>query len=363
MDDVAIIGLRLSGKTTVFRAVTGREPPPAGPSEPHVAVVKVPDQRLDRLSALFRPKKTTPAELRYRDFPAAGAGFGKGEGPAAAFIAELRQADGLIHVVRAFDSPAAPHPEGSIDPARDVATLDLELTLADLAVVERRIERLHAEARSMRAGQRGAAERELALFQKLVETLQAERPLRALALDEDELRALSGYGLLTLKPMLLLLNIGETDVPRADALASELQSRLADGREVAAFCAQLEAELAELAPEEAVEYRSSLGLPEERGLERAVHLSYRMLGRISFFTVGDDECRAWTVRAGVTAPEAAGVIHSDLQRGFIRAEVIRWDQLLELGGYAEARKRGLVRSEGKAYVAHDGDVLHVLFSV
>lgn len=364
--DVGIIGLGQSGKTTVFNAVTRGKAQTGfgGGQEPNVAVVKVPDARLDALSALYAPKKHTPAEIRYVDFPAAGAAFGRGEGPGSQFIAQLRNLDALIHVVRAFDDPAVPHPTGSVDAARDVSTMDLELAFADLAVIERRLERITAELRSTKAGERGAGEREQALLTRMKDALEDETPIRALALGEEERRIVAGYRFLTQKPLLLVLNIGEADVAGREAIEAEWRGRYhAPHTDVAAICGKLEMELLDLSPEEAVEYRRDLGLAEETGLDRMIRLSYSLLGLLSFFTAGPDECRAWTVAAGATAPQAAGKIHSDLERGFIRAEVIRFEDLIAAGSEAEAKKRGTLRTEGKTYVVHDGDVLHILFNV
>ena len=364
--DVGIVGLGRAGRTTVFNAVTrGRAQTGfGGGQEPNVGVVKVPDRRLDALAAIYRPRKVTPAEVRYVDFPAAGAHFGRGEGPGGQFLNEVRRADALIHVVRAFADPAVPHPEGSVDPARDVATLDLELAFADLALLERRLERLEAELRSLKAGERGAGERERALLARLKASLEAEQPLRALELTEDEQRLIAGYRLLTLKPLLVLLNVDEADIARREQIEQEFRQRYAQPHtEVAALCGRLEMELLELPPAEAAEYRRALGVGEETGLDRAIRLSHALLGLISFFTVGPDECRAWTVPAGATAPQAAGKIHSDMERGFIRAEVVRFEDLVATGSEAEAKRRGLLRTEGKSYVVQDGDVLHILFNL
>jgi GTP-binding protein YchF len=269
-----------------------------------------------------------------------------------------------MYVVRAFVDPAVPHPDGSVDPARDVAALDLELAFADLALIERRLERLAAELRSQRVGERGAGEREQALLTRMRAALEAETPLRALALSEDEQRIVAGFRFLTLKPLLVVFNIGEDQIGERAALEAAWRARYARPHtDVAALCGKLEMELLELTPEEAAEYRRDLGLEDETGLDRAIRLSYALLGLISFFTVGPDECRAWTVTKGATAPQAAGKIHSDMERGFIRAEVIRYEDLVAAGSEAEAKRRGLLRTEGKQYVVQDGDVLHILFNV
>ena len=364
--DVGIIGLSQAGKTTIFNAVTRGKAQTGygGGQEPNIGVVKVPDKRLDVLTAMYKPKKTTPAEIRYVDFPAAGANFGKGEGPGGQFLNEVRRADALIHVVRSFTDAAVPHPEGSVDSRRDIATMDLELAFADLALMERRLDRLEAELRSIKAGERGQGEREKALLGRCKAHLEAEQPLRTLDLSEDEQKQLSGYRFLTLKPLLLLLNVGEDEVAERQRIEDEFRA-LTDGTgaEVAALCGRLEMELLDLSAEEAAEYRRDLGLGDETGLDRAIRLSYHLLGLISFLTAGPDECRAWTVRKGSSAPAAAGKIHSDLERGFIRAEVIRYDDLVAAGSEAEAKKRGTLRTEGKTYIVQDGDVLNILFNV
>ncbi|MGI8554236.1 MAG: redox-regulated ATPase YchF [Dehalococcoidia bacterium] len=366
MAELGIIGFGQSGKSTVFNAVTrGRAATGYGGSqEPQVGAVKVPDRRLDVLTGLFKPKKTTPAEIRYVDFPAAGSAFGRGQGPGSQFLNELRRMEGLIHVVRAFASPEVAHPEGSIEPARDIESMNLELNFADLALIERRLERLRAELRSAKAGDRMTGEREMALLVRLQEGLESELPVRAQTISADEQRLIGSYRFLTASPMLLLLNIGEDVVDRREAIEQEFTARCQQpGTSVAAFCGKLEMELLDLSPEEAVEYRAELGLGEETGLARAIRLSYHLLGLLSFLTAGEDEVRAWTVTRGATAPTAAGKIHSDLERGFIRAEVVRYDDLIGAGSMVEAKKRGLVRMEGKSYTVQDGDIMNILFNV
>jgi GTP-binding protein YchF len=313
---------------------------------------------------MFHPKKTTPAEIRYVDYPAAGTAFGHGQGPGSQFLNELRRMDGLIHVVRAFESAEVPHPEGSVDPARDIANMDLELAFADLALIERRLERLEAELRSMKAGERMSGEREIALLRRLQQGLEADQPIRAQQLSPEEQKLIATYRFLTAIPVLILLNIGEPDVSRRESLEAEYRGDVAPaGVDVAGICGKLEMELLDLSPEDAAEYRSELGLGEETGLDRAIRLSYHLLGLLSFLTAGEDEVRAWTVNQGATAPQAAGKIHSDLERGFIRAEVVLYADLVASGSMAEARKRGLLRTEGKTYVVQDGDVINILFNV
>ena len=364
--DFGVIGLARSGKTTVFDALTGGHVP-TGTYEtggPHVGAVKLPDDRLDQIVAHFKPRKTTHADVRYLDFPGAAfaTGFGR-EGMPKEVQTALARSDALVHVVRAFRSERVPHPEGAVDPHRDAGTMDLELALADAAFVERRLERLDTAVRSAKAGERGAGEREMALLGRIKTGLEAETPLRAQTLSPDERRLLHEYHFLTAKPMLLLLNIDEEDVSRAGELEAEFRERWAGpGRGVAALCAKIEMELGELSEEEEAEFRADMGVPEA-ALDLVIRRSFELLDLISFLTVNPEDGHAWIVPRGTTALSAAGKVHSDMERGFIRAEVLGWRELLDCGSLAEARKRGVLRLEGKQYEVQDGDVLHILFSV
>ena len=361
--DLGIVGLARSGKTTLFDALTRGHAHTGGfgSLEPGIGVVKVPDERLDKLSALIKAKKITHLEVRFLDFP--GSLSLRGEATPPAYIASLAQCDALVHVVRAFRDESVAHPEGSVDPQRDIANVDLELAFGDMAALERRASKLDIEVRSARAGEREAGERELALLARLREALENEQPLRAQELSPDERRMISGYQLLTNKPLIIVVNIDEADVARADEIERELAGQHSGrGVKVAVICATLERELIDLTESEAAEFRTELGLAEG-GLDRVVQLSQQALGLITFFTVGEQEGRAWAVAAGASIFEAAGKIHTDIQRGFIRAEVIGWQDLLDCGSYAEARKRGLLRTEGKQYITQDGDTIHVLFNV
>jgi hypothetical protein len=361
--DLGIVGLPQSGKTTVFEALTRGHAHTGGfgSLEPGIGTVKVPDERLDKMSALIKARKITHLEIRFLDFP--GSLSLRGESTPAAYIASLAQCDALVHVVRAFRDESVPHPEGSVDPKRDVANVDVELIFGDLAALERRASKLDIEVRSARAGDRDAGERELALLGRLRTALESEQPLRAQELSADDRRAISGYQLLTIKPLIVVVNIDEADVPRAAEIEAEIAAPYAGQNvQVAAICAKLERELIDLSDEDAAVFRQDLGLPEG-GVDRVVQLSQQALGLITFYTVGEQEGRAWTVPAGASIFEASGKIHTDIQRGFIRAEVIGWQDLLDCGSYAEARKRGLLRTEGKTYVTQDGDTIHVLFNV
>jgi GTP-binding protein YchF len=361
---LGIIGLARSGKTTIFNAVTRGSAAVGGYSEqPNVGVVTVPDARVDRLADLYKPKKTTYATIQYVDFPAAGQAFGKGEGPAGKFINDLGRMDALIHVVRMFRDDTVPHPDTTIDPDRDIATMDLELTFADLAMIERRLQRMETELRSMKAGERDALQRTKDLLVRIKAQLEAEVPIRAQSISGEEWKLLEGTQFLTARPLLIVLNIGDEDLPRRAEIEAEMRAKhQGTGRDLAVFSGKFEMELNELSDEEAEEFRAEAGVTES-GMAEAIRLSYALLGLISFLTAGHDECRAWTVEAGSSAPVAAGKIHSDLQRGFIRAEVVAFDDLVASGSEAEAKKKGLVRTEGKQYIVRDGDVINILFNV
>jgi len=363
--DLGIVGLPLCGKTTVFNALTHGHAEAGGHRagvETHIGVVKVPDERLNKLGAQFQSKKVTPAELRYLDLPAMGATFGRG-GPSSQVLSALSASDGLLHVVRTFQREDVPHPQGSIDPHRDIAAMDVELVLADLAIVEKRLERLAPVVRAAKPGEREAGEREMELLRRVKASLEGETPLRAQSLAAEEEKALRDYALLTLKPILLVVNVGEEDAARIADIESEFATRYAaQGTPVVALCGQLEMELAQLSEEEAWEFRQELGLTDS-GVQRVLQRTFDLMGLITFYTVVGDECRAWTVPRATPAQQAAGKIHSDMERGFIRAEAIGCQEILVCGSLAEARKRGILRTEGKGYVVQDGDVLHILFCV
>ena len=365
---IAIVGLPGAGKTTVFNTLTRghAETGGYGGLTVNVGVVKVPDPRLTALTALFRPKREVPADVTYVDLPAPprpSDGHGGANDLPPDQLARLRNADALLHVLRAFEAPAVAHPDGSIDPWRDLERLDLEFTVADLEVAERRLERLRATGRHGTAAEREANEREQAVLERIVPILHTGRPVRDAGLADEEAARIRGFRFLTEKPVLVLLNIGEGDLGQAGEMTAAIAERYAHAASlVDALSARIEMEVAELDDEAAAEFRSDLGLPGS-GLERVIRLSYRLLGLISFFTAGPDETRAWTISDGSSAVDAAGVIHSDLARGFIRAEVVPCEDLLALGSMAEARKAGKLRSEGKAYRVRDGDVIEILFNV
>jgi GTP-binding protein YchF len=359
---VTLVGLPGSGKTTVFNALTGGHAETGGYSgghaAPNVGVVKVPDDRLDRLSALFVPKKTTPADVTYVDV-AIPAGAAREGTIAADVLAQIRNADALLHVARAFDGVA----ERPADPWRDVDELDLEFTVADLLVVEKRLEKLRTSGRHGSPSEREQNALEEELLARLEPELTNGTPLRAASLTDDDERRLRGYRFLTQKPALVLLNLDESQLASAPQLEAAGRERYRQPQsDVAALGGEIEAEIAQLAEEDRPAFMEELGIGEA-GRGRVIRLTYQLLGLFSFFTAGEDECRAWTLRRGSTAVDAAAAIHSDLARGFIRAEVVTFDDLMACGSIAEARKRGLLRSEGKAYEVKDGDVIEVLFNV
>jgi GTP-binding protein YchF len=365
---IAIVGLARSGKTTVFNTLTRghAETGGFGGMTVNTGVVKVPDERLERLTTLFKPKREVPADVTYVDLPAppmAADGAPRSDIPADQ-LARLRNADALLHVVRVFGDASVPHPSGSVDAWRDIEQLELEFVMADLSVMEKRVEKLRTQGRHGTPQEREANERELAVLEVLLPVLTDGRPIRDVDLDEDSAKRIRGFRFLTEKPVLILLNVGEADIAGRDALVADIAGRIAHRHTmVDALSARIEMELGELDAEEAAIFRSDLGLEGDSSLERVIRRSYELLGLISFFTAGHDETRAWTVPAGSTAVDAAGAIHSDLARGFIRAEVVFWEDLLALGSTAEARKHAKLRSEGKTYLVRDGDVIEVLFNV
>jgi GTP-binding protein YchF len=364
---IAIVGLAGSGKTTVFNTLTRGHAQTGGYGgmELHIGTVKVPDERLDRLAEIFKPKKIVHADVTYFDLaapPASTEGRVGTEELPADQLARLREADALLHVVRAFEDPAVPHADGSVDAWRDLERLDLEFTLADLSVMEKRLERLKSSGHHGTAAERDANDRELALLERLHRPLAAGRPLRGEGLTPDEEKSIRGFRFLTQKPVLVLLNVGEADLPREAEIVAGIAGRYSRaGALVDALSAKIEMELGELEPDEAAVFMDELGL-KESSLDRVIRLSYRLLGLISFLTAGPDEVRAWPIPDGSSAVDAAGAIHTDLAHGFIRAEVVPYEDLLALKSMAEARKHGKLRSEGKVYSVHDGDVIEILFS-
>lgn len=365
--EIGIVGLPKSGKTTVFNALTRGQAQTGAYSSaavtPNIGVVKVPDPRLDKLTGLLKPKRTVPAEVTYIDVAAPAKGLGKAEGPSGQFLAYLSKVDALAHVVRVFQDDRVPHSEGSVDAERDIGSVNLELAFSDLAIIERRLERLKDSLKGAKAQERDAIAREQTLLGRIKSGLEKDAPVREQELSETEHKAIENFQFLTAKPMLLLLNIGEAQLRQAGSLEADFAARhRRQGCDVSAICGQLEMELTQLSDADAQEFRSSLGMGES-SLGRVIRLSYSLLGLMSFFTTASDEVKAWTVRRNTAAQKAAGKIHTDMERGFIRAEVVAFNDLAKCGSMAEARRQGLLRVEGKTYVVQDGDVMTILFNV
>ncbi len=353
---IGIIGLPQSGKTTIFQALAGSEKTTSayasGRLDIHTAITSVPDERVDILSKMFNPRKTIYAKVTYADIAGLDKGITK-KGLPGPFVNQLGQMDAFVHVLRAFDDPLTPH-EGPLDPIGDLVILDTEFLLNDMGAVERRMEKI-VESIGKGAKDKELAVKEKALFERLKDGLDAEQPLRDLDLTPDEIQTLRGYGFLTLKPMLIVVNIGD------EGEAPEIRS---DHRHsaVVALRGRLEREIAELSPDDAPLFMQEYGITE-LSRSKVIRLSYDLLGLQSFFTVGEDEVRAWTIKRGATAVEAAGEIHTDLAKGFIRAEVVAYHELIELGGLEQARHKGKLRLEGKEYVVKDGDIVHIRHSL
>ena len=358
---IGIVGLPYVGKTSLFNALTQSEAETgtyAAKKGWNVGSVKVPDERLAALSEVFNPKRVTPTSIDYVDV----AGVSKGdialEGLEAGVIAELREVDALAHIVRVFEDDAVPHVDGDVDPKRDIETIDIELAFADLGIIDNRLNRLDRELRTQKIP---ALEHEHVVLEGCKDALEGGTAIRELSLSPEDERAIRGYGFLTQKPLLLVLNIGEDELDsaeeiRANFAASERQI------EIITLSAKLEMELARLDAEEAELFRTEMGL-NESALARVIDVSYRTLGLITFFTVVSDELRAWTLKNGRTALDAAAAIHTDMARGFIRAETIHWADLAACGSLTQARDNGLLRLEGKDYLVSDGDVLTIRFNV
>jgi len=365
--EIGIIGLPKSGKTTVFNALTRGHAEAArfgGQNmKPNLGVAKVPDPRLDILTTMFKPKRTVQAEVSYIDIPGAPEGVGKTQGISGEYLNLLQRCDALLHVVRAFQDPSLPHVEGSVAPYRDVATMNLELAFSDLGILERRTRSLETSLKSAKAQERDRFRQEEELLTRLKQGLEKDVPIREQDLNADERRLLSGYQFLTGKPLLVLFNLGEEQLPQTQTMEEEMCKRLnRPGVQCTTMCAKLEAELSQMDKEEEEEFRRSLSAGES-GAARMIRISYHLLGLISFLTAGEDEVRAWTIRKDTPAVKAAGQIHTDIERGFIRAEIIAYADLVRCGGLVEGRRQGVLRAEGRNYVVQDGDVINFLFNV
>lgn len=354
---LGIIGLPQSGKTTLYNALTRGSVPTgtgSGKLEVHTAVVDVPDPRVDILSKMFNPKKTIYTKVTYADIAGLDGSAGK-SGISGVLMNHLTQMDGFIHVVRCFESDEVPHPAGSLDPQRDIATMDSEFILNDLIAVERKLERLAEERKKGAGREKAVIEREQELFERFSKSLSEEKPLRDLDISREEEKMLSGYGFLSRKPVLIVLNLSEGQKPPSITYNHQHS-------QIVPLQGKLEMDIAQLPPEEMGIFLQEYGI-EEPSLNRMIRFSYDLLGLQSFFTVGPDECRAWTVHRGASAPEAAGEIHTDLQKGFIRAEVVTYNDLVTLGSMNEAKSKGKFRLEGKEYIVQDGDILNIRFNI
>lgn len=364
-NSVGIVGLPNVGKSTLFNAITqaGAESAnyPFCTIDPNVGVVEVPDERLNKLTEVVEPKKTVPTSFQFVDIAGLVEGASRGEGLGNKFLSHIREVDAIAHVVRCFEDPNITHVAGRVDPISDIEVINLELILADMETVERRIERI---GRRARAGEKDA-KAELEVLEKFKTAFEAEQPARSVELTDDESVYARDLHLLTMKPVLYVANVSEDGLANAEENPLVKKTREyaeAEGAETVIISAKVESEIAELEGEDKVMFLEELGL-KESGLNRLIRAAYKLLGLITYFTAGVQEVRAWTIRENTKAPQAAGVIHSDFERGFIRAEVVHYDDLIESGSMQAAREKGLVRLEGKDYVVRDGDVMHFRFNV
>ncbi len=366
---VGIIGLPAAGKTTVLNAISGGSAEVhayAGKAdaEPNIAVVSVPDSRQDWLSELYKPKKTTYATVELVDVTGLNPGQAKKEELSPQLLSHLRQVDALVHVVRVFDNPSVPHPSGSIDPLRDAQNLELELIVADLGVIEKRLAKLDQEIQRKKGPEKTRAELERSILARFNEHLADEKPLRTIELNDEEDKAIRGYTFLSQKPLMIVANIAEAEIGKEfnQAVSRLNEWASANKMPLIAFCGKVEMDIAQMDASERHEFMEALGI-EESSRDRLIRAVYSLLNLVAFFTVGDDEVKAWTITRDTIAQMAAGKIHTDIQRGFIRAEVAPYDALRQCGNWNAAKEKGLVRLEGKEYKVQDGDCINFRFAV
>lgn len=355
---IGIVGLQNSGKTTLFQTLSGQVSDSTKP-EGSRGVVKVPDARLDKLSAMFNPKKHVNAFLEFIDIPGLQVSDSGKVKITSDFLNKVKNNDALLHVVRQFQNEAVPHPEETIDPIRDIEFLETEFLLNDMAMIENRLQKIEKDISKTKSEQLA---RELPVFKRLMEHISLELPLRLMELDENERKVISGYQFLTIKPLIIGLNLDENSKDKSAEIVKAIQDKFEKSKlMVIPFFAQFELELANLSAEEASAFMEDMGITES-ALDRIIRSSYELLGLLSFFTVGEDECRAWTIKVNNTAQDAAGAIHSDFYQKFIRAEVVYYEDLLKYETFAKCKEAGVWRLEGKEYIVKDGDILNIRHS-
>jgi ribosome-binding ATPase len=365
--NIGIIGLGQSGKTTIFNALTGGKADTVvhgtGNLDPNIGMARVPDPRMKLLNEIFHPAKTVYSEVKYLDIGASVKSLAKDKGMGGQLLNQLSTVDTIICVVRAFKDESIPHPDGAINVKRDIEALNLELIFSDLAIMERRLERLEGSMKAAKPGERAPFLQEKETLLKMKADMEKDTPIRAQTIDPSAQRFISNYQFLTAKPLLIIVNIGEEQLAQSAKLEEDYNEQFTGPNcRVVTLCGKLEMELAQMDAQDAEAFRKDYGL-KESGLEHVIRASYELSNLITFFTVGPDEDRAWPIRNGLTAPKAAGKIHTDFEKGFIRAETIHIDELLKAGSLVEAKKKGILRLEGKEYIVKDGDVITFLFNV